>query len=62
MATFVLVPGVWLGAWVWEDTVRALRERGHTALRLALPCDSLFRGKITAATTLIQGPPRMEPT
>jgi pimeloyl-ACP methyl ester carboxylesterase len=36
MATFVLVPGAWLGAWVWEDTVRALRERGHTALPLSL--------------------------
>jgi pimeloyl-ACP methyl ester carboxylesterase len=36
MATFVLVPGAWLGAWVWEDTVRALRERGHTALPLTL--------------------------
>ncbi|MCH0542028.1 alpha/beta hydrolase [Streptomyces sp. MUM 203J] len=36
MANFVLVPGAWLGAWAWEDTVRALRERGHTALPLTL--------------------------
>ncbi|MFJ4809550.1 alpha/beta fold hydrolase [Streptomyces longwoodensis] len=36
MATFVLVPGAWLGAWVWEDTAHALRERGHTALPLTL--------------------------
>ncbi|MFC5675203.1 alpha/beta fold hydrolase [Streptomyces incanus] len=36
MATFVLVPGAWLGAWTWEDTARALRERGHTALPLTL--------------------------
>src|SRR3954471_11690647 len=36
MATFVLVPGAWLGAWVWEDTVHALRERGRTALPLTL--------------------------
>ncbi|MGW0287303.1 alpha/beta fold hydrolase [Streptomyces sp. NPDC003236] len=36
MATCVLVPGAWLGAWVWEDTARALRERGHTALPLTL--------------------------
>lgn len=36
MATFVLVPGAWLGAWAWDDTVRALRERGHTALALTL--------------------------
>ncbi|EFG04178.1 alpha/beta fold hydrolase [Streptomyces clavuligerus] len=36
MAVFVLVPGAWLGAWAWEDTARALRERGHTALPLTL--------------------------
>ncbi|MGW1130769.1 alpha/beta fold hydrolase [Streptomyces griseoluteus] len=36
MATFVLVPGAWLGAWAWEDSARALQERGHTALPLTL--------------------------
>ncbi|WP_026411618.1 alpha/beta fold hydrolase [Actinomadura oligospora] len=36
MATFVLVPGACLGAWAWDDTVRVLRERGHTALPLTL--------------------------
>ncbi|MCO6003367.1 alpha/beta fold hydrolase [Actinoallomurus purpureus] len=36
MATFVLVPGACLGAWAWEDTVRALRKQGHTALSLTL--------------------------
>jgi len=36
MATYVLVPGAWLGAWAWEDTARALRELGHTALPLTL--------------------------
>ncbi|MGP8298378.1 alpha/beta fold hydrolase [Streptomyces inhibens] len=36
MATFVLVPGAWLGAWAWEDTARALRERGHAALPVTL--------------------------
>ncbi|MEU9604907.1 alpha/beta hydrolase [Streptomyces sp. NPDC048057] len=36
MATFVLVPGAWLGAWAWEDTARALRGHGHTALPLTL--------------------------
>lgn len=29
MATFVLVPGAWLGGWVWEPTAGRLRERGH---------------------------------
>ncbi|EXU63777.1 esterase [Streptomyces sp. PRh5] len=36
MATFVLAPGSWLGAWAWEDTARALQECGHTALPLTL--------------------------
>jgi len=29
MATFVLVPGFWLGAWVWEEVTRELRAAGH---------------------------------
>ncbi|MDH6139930.1 MULTISPECIES: alpha/beta fold hydrolase [Kitasatospora] len=36
MATFVLVPGAWLGAWAWEETARALQELGHTVLALTL--------------------------
>ncbi|MFC3896355.1 alpha/beta hydrolase [Lentzea rhizosphaerae] len=36
MATFVLVPGAWLGAWAWEETARALRGRGHTAVAVTL--------------------------
>jgi pimeloyl-ACP methyl ester carboxylesterase len=29
MATFVLVPGAWLGGWVWKKVVPLLEERGH---------------------------------
>jgi pimeloyl-ACP methyl ester carboxylesterase len=29
LATFVLVPGAWLGGWVWEPTARRLHRRGH---------------------------------
>ncbi|MER5780902.1 alpha/beta hydrolase [Streptomyces mobaraensis] len=29
MAEIVLIPGFWLGAWVWEDVARALRTAGH---------------------------------
>ncbi|MFE7135651.1 alpha/beta fold hydrolase [Streptomyces sp. NPDC057638] len=36
MATFVLVPGAWLGAWAWEETVHGLRERGHSAFPVTL--------------------------
>lgn len=30
MATFVLVPGMWLGGWAWRDVAEALRMVGHT--------------------------------
>jgi pimeloyl-ACP methyl ester carboxylesterase len=29
MATFVLVPGFWLGGWAWRDVTRDLRAAGH---------------------------------
>src|SRR5665647_1644116 len=28
-ATYVLVPGFWLGAWVWRPVADWLSERGH---------------------------------
>ena len=31
MAAFVLVPGAWLGSWVWERVVPLLEEAGHRA-------------------------------
>lgn len=36
MTTFILVPGAWLGGWVWEPVVRGLQERGHTAHAMTL--------------------------
>ena len=36
MATFVLVPGAWLGAWVWQATAAELQVRGHHAVPLTL--------------------------
>lgn len=36
MATFVLVPGAWLGAWAWEPTASRLRERGHDVYPVTL--------------------------
>jgi pimeloyl-ACP methyl ester carboxylesterase len=29
MKTFVLIPGAWMGGWVWEPVARPLREHGH---------------------------------
>jgi pimeloyl-ACP methyl ester carboxylesterase len=31
MATFVLVPGAWLGGWAWDDVADRLETRGHEA-------------------------------
>lgn len=36
MATFVLVPGAWLGAWVWEAVAGELRGLGHDAVPMTL--------------------------
>jgi pimeloyl-ACP methyl ester carboxylesterase len=36
MATFVLVPGFWVGAWGWRDVAADLRGRGHRVLPLSL--------------------------
>jgi pimeloyl-ACP methyl ester carboxylesterase len=36
MATFVLVPGAWLGGWAWKKVVPLLEERGHEAQPVTL--------------------------
>src|SRR4051812_24620943 len=41
MATFVLVPGAWLGAWVWEKVEAELRVRGHETVPVTLTGPSL---------------------
>lgn len=35
--TFVLVHSAWLGAWQWEQTANALKEKGHTVITPDLP-------------------------
>jgi pimeloyl-ACP methyl ester carboxylesterase len=30
MSTFILIPGAWLGGWVWSRVAPDLRARGHT--------------------------------
>ena len=37
MATFVLVPGLWLGSWVWDAVAGRLRADGHTVHALTMP-------------------------
>ena len=36
MATIVLVPGFWLGAWAWEEVARRLRAAGHDVYPVTL--------------------------
>ncbi|GIG92473.1 alpha/beta fold hydrolase [Plantactinospora endophytica] len=36
MATFVLVPGFWLGAWAWREVTEGLRAAGHQVHPLTL--------------------------
>ncbi|MEV5507770.1 alpha/beta fold hydrolase [Streptomyces orinoci] len=36
MTAMVLVPGFWLGAWVWEEVARELRAAGHTVYPVTL--------------------------
>lgn len=33
----VLIPGLWLGAWSWDDVVRLLEAEGHRTHALTLP-------------------------
>jgi pimeloyl-ACP methyl ester carboxylesterase len=37
MTTIVLVPGAWLGAWVWERVVPDLNSAGHAPIAVTLP-------------------------
>lgn len=33
----LLVPGAWMGAWIWDDMLASVRRRGHAAMALTLP-------------------------
>lgn len=35
--TFVLIPGAWAGAWIWDEVSSALRGGGHAVHALTLP-------------------------
>ncbi|WP_030246578.1 alpha/beta fold hydrolase [Streptomyces sp. NRRL S-350] len=37
MSTFVLVPGLWLGAWAWDEVAAPLRAAGHRVHPVSLP-------------------------
>lgn len=52
MTTFVLVPGGWHGAWVYEDVAAALRRQGHDPLALTLTGIGERAHLMTARTNL----------
>lgn len=37
LASIVLVPGHWLGAWAWDAVAADLRDRGHHVIAVTLP-------------------------
>jgi pimeloyl-ACP methyl ester carboxylesterase len=36
MSTYLLVPGMWIGAWAWHDVTTTLRDAGHDVYPLSL--------------------------
>ncbi|GJF31558.1 hypothetical protein KNE206_42580 [Kitasatospora sp. NE20-6] len=40
MATFVLVPGLFMGGWAWEAVAAGLEARGHRAVPVTLPAEA----------------------
>jgi pimeloyl-ACP methyl ester carboxylesterase len=44
VTTFALLHGAWHGAWCWERLIEPLRERGHGAIAVDLPCDDVEAG------------------
>jgi pimeloyl-ACP methyl ester carboxylesterase len=44
MTTCGLLPGACHGPWCWTTTVAALKERGHRAIAIDLPCDDVTVG------------------
>jgi pimeloyl-ACP methyl ester carboxylesterase len=36
VATYVLVPGAWLGGWAWQDVAARLRAKGHDVYPITL--------------------------
>lgn len=44
VATFVLIPGAWHGAWCWERVAPLLRDAGQGVIAVDLPCEDVSRG------------------
>ena len=44
MASFVLIPGAWHGAWCWARLLPELARFGHEGVAVDLPCDDVDAG------------------
>lgn len=44
MSVFCLVHGHWHGAWCWQRLIGELESRGHQAVAMDLPCETLDAG------------------
>jgi pimeloyl-ACP methyl ester carboxylesterase len=53
MATYVLIPGAGDTAWSWSFVAAALRERGHDAIAVDLPCGDDSAGLGEYADTVV---------
>ncbi|MEV0644687.1 alpha/beta hydrolase [Phytomonospora sp. NPDC050363] len=54
MTTYVLVPGAWSGAWLWEPVTRELRAHGHEAHPITLPGLAAHAAEPSATVTLAE--------
>ncbi|MFJ2738740.1 alpha/beta fold hydrolase [Streptomyces sp. NPDC087440] len=54
MATYVLVAGAWLGAWVWDEVAEGLRAAGHAAHPLTLTGLAEKQGRPAGQQTHVQ--------
>ncbi|MFD9333274.1 alpha/beta fold hydrolase [Streptomyces sp. NPDC060028] len=54
MTDFVLVPGVWLGSWAWEEVAAHLRGAGHRAHPVTLSGVAEKRGVAAGQQTHVQ--------
>jgi pimeloyl-ACP methyl ester carboxylesterase len=44
VATYLLVPGAWHGAWCWERVAPLIRGAGHEVVAIDLPCEDASVG------------------
>ncbi|HEY1177057.1 MAG TPA: alpha/beta hydrolase [Phytomonospora sp.] len=54
MTTFVLVPGAWGGAWLWDAVTRDLTARGHEVHPVTLPGLSAHAAEPATGVTLAE--------